>query len=139
MNGAMPSVIPSNVRPADHPAVASGRIGVLLVNLGTPDAANAASVRRYLREFLSDARVIENNGLLWKVILNGFILQVRPARKARDYEKIWNWDRNESPLKTITRAQADKLGAALAPHDRGRGPFSRCLTARSRLRQGYSS
>src|SRR6202795_4368900 len=102
-------------RPADHPKIASGAIGVLLVNLGTPDAADAASVRRYLREFLSDRRVIEQNPLVWKFILNGVILPFRPRRKARDYEKIWNREANESPLKTITRSQAEKLAAPLAP------------------------
>lgn len=93
------------------------RVGVLLVNLGTPDSADARGVRVYLREFLSDPRVIENQGLLWKVVLNGVILQVRPRRKARDYLKIWNTEKNESPLKTITRAQSDKLAAAIADHD----------------------
>ncbi len=91
----------------------STNVGVLLVNLGTPDTADARGVRVYLREFLSDPRVIENQGLLWKLALNGVILQIRPRRKARDYQKIWNNERNESPLKTITRAQAEKLGAAL--------------------------
>ena len=90
-----------------------GRIGVLIVNLGTPDATDAASVRRYLREFLSDARVIENQGLVWKFVLNAIILTTRPRRKGRDYEKIWNRERNESPLKTITRAQAGKLRSML--------------------------
>src|SRR3984893_6611637 len=102
-------------RPADHPKISSGAIGVLLVNLGTPDAADAASVRRYLREFLSDRRVIEQNPLVWKFILNGVILPFRPRRKARDYEKIWNREANESPLKTITRSQAAKLAPPLAP------------------------
>src|SRR5215472_18217006 len=88
-------------------------VGVLLVNLGTPDTADAKGVRVYLREFLSDPRVIENQGLLWKLILNGVILTTRPRRKARDYQKIWNTERNESPLKTISRAQAEKLSAAL--------------------------
>src|ERR1700709_1427194 len=90
------------------------RVGVLLVNLGTPDSADASGVRVYLKQFLSDPRVIENQGLLWKLALNGIILNTRPRRKARDYLKIWNTDRNESPLKTITRAQSDKLAAALA-------------------------
>ena len=93
------------------------RIGVLLVNLGTPDTADARGVRAYLKEFLSDARVIENQGLLWKLALNGIILRTRPARKARDYRKIWNNEKNESPLKTITRAQAEKLAADIASHD----------------------
>jgi ferrochelatase len=74
-------------------------------------------VRVYLREFLSDPRVIEDQGLKWKLILNGIILRVRPARKARDYAKIWNFEKNESPLKTITRSQADKLAEAIADHD----------------------
>lgn len=85
----------------------------MLVNLGTPDRADAQAVRVYLREFLSDARVIEKQTLLWKAILNGIILTVRPRRKAKDYLKIWNTERNESPLKTITRGQSDKLAASL--------------------------
>jgi ferrochelatase len=94
---------------------AGGRIGVLLANLGTPDATDPGSVRRYLREFLSDRRVIEDQGPVWKFVLNAIILPKRPRTKGRDYEKIWNRERNESPLKTITRAQAAKLRAALAP------------------------
>ena len=93
------------------------RVGVLLVNLGTPDTADARGVRVYLREFLSDVRVIEKQGLRWKLILNGIILQIRPRRKARDYRKIWNTEQNESPLKTITRAQSEKLAASIADHD----------------------
>jgi ferrochelatase len=93
------------------------RVGVLLVNLGTPDTADARGVRVYLKEFLSDPRVIEDQGLRWKLVLNGIILRIRPSRKARDYRKIWNTERNESPLKTITRAQAEKLAAAIADHD----------------------
>ena len=93
------------------------RIGVLLVNLGTPDTADTKGVRDYLREFLSDPRVIEDQGLLWKLALNGVILRIRPRRKARDYQKIWNTEKNESPLKTITRGQSDKLAAAIADHD----------------------
>jgi ferrochelatase len=91
----------------------SGKIGVLLVNLGTPEATDYWSMRRYLKEFLSDRRVIETNRVLWWLILNLVILTVRPARKGRDYDKIWNRARNESPLKTITRAQAEKLGKTL--------------------------
>jgi ferrochelatase len=111
----------SVVTPIDHSGPAAGpapeRVGVLLVNLGTPDTADARGVRVYLKEFLSDPRVIENQGLLWKLALNGFILRTRPARKARDYRKIWNLEKNESPLKTITRAQAEKLAADIASHD----------------------
>jgi ferrochelatase len=93
------------------------RVGVLLVNLGTPDTADTKGVRVYLREFLSDPRVIEDQGLRWKLILNGIILRIRPARKARDYRKIWNFEKNESPLKTITRSQSEKLAEAIADHD----------------------
>jgi ferrochelatase len=78
------------------------RIGILLVNLGTPDSADAKGVRVYLKEFLSDARVIENQGLLWKLVLNGIILRTRPRRKARDYQKIWNMEKNESPNMTMS-------------------------------------
>jgi ferrochelatase len=102
-------------RPPDHPDVKSGHVGVLLVNLGTPDATDYWSMRRYLKEFLSDRRVIEENRLKWWLVLNAIILSVRPARKGRDYEKIWNRELNESPLRTITRAQAEKLRAMLTP------------------------
>ena len=88
---------------------AGGRIGVLLVNLGTPDSTGYWAVRRYLREFLSDRRVIEENRLKWWLVLNLIILTVRPGRKGRDYDKIWNRERDESPLKTITRSQSDRL------------------------------
>src|ERR1700749_1185282 len=94
------SIDPAKIKTT--PAASAPRVGVLLINLGTPDTANAAGVRVYLREFLSDPRVIENQGLLWKLLLNGVILRIRPARKARDYLKIWNVAGNESPLKTIT-------------------------------------
>lgn len=100
--------------PKSHPVVRSGRIGVLLLNLGTPDATDYWSMRRYLKEFLSDRRVIEVPRLIWWPILNLIILTIRPGRKGRDYDKIWNRERNEGPLKTITRAQAERLNAALA-------------------------
>jgi protoporphyrin/coproporphyrin ferrochelatase len=111
----------SVVTPIDGSTAAAGlvpaRIGVLLVNLGTPDTADARGVRVYLKEFLSDPRVIENQGLVWKLVLNGIILRTRPARKAQDYRKIWNNEKNESPLKTITRSQAEKLAADIASRD----------------------
>lgn len=91
---------------------------MLLVNLGTPDTADARGVRVYLKEFLSDPRVIEDQGLIWKLVLNGIILRTRPSRKAKDYLKIWNTAQNESPLKTISRNQSDKLAAALDNSDR---------------------
>jgi ferrochelatase len=96
------------MRPDKGP-VLSGRIGVLLVNLGTPDSTGYWAMRRYLKEFLSDRRVIEENRLKWWLVLNLIVLTVRPGRKGRDYDKIWNKERNESPLKTITRSQSDKL------------------------------
>jgi protoporphyrin/coproporphyrin ferrochelatase len=111
-------VFMSEVSENDHSKSAAeaapGRVGVLLVNLGTPDTADAPGVRVYLKEFLSDPRVIENQGLFWKLVLNGIILRTRPRRKAVDYRKIWNNEKNESPLKTITRAQADKLATDIA-------------------------
>jgi ferrochelatase len=97
--------------------MAERRIGVLLVNLGTPEATDYWSMRRYLKEFLSDPRVIEENRIKWWLILNLIVLTVRPGRKGRDYDKIWNRARNESPLKTITRAQAEKLGTRLKARD----------------------
>jgi ferrochelatase len=105
-------------KPAGHPAVPPRRIGVLLVNLGTPDATDYWSMRRYLSEFLSDRRVIEENPVKWWLVLNLIILTVRPGRKGRDYDKIWNKARNESFLKTITRSQAEKLAAAMASDGR---------------------
>src|SRR5580698_4068837 len=88
-------------------------IGVLVVNLGTPDAPDAKAVRRYLKQLLTDPRVIEKRGLVWKLILNGVILPIRSRRKARDYKRISNNDKNESPFKTITRSQAEKLAGIL--------------------------
>ena len=105
-----------SAKPAGHPALPPRRIGVLLVNLGTPDATDYWSMRKYLKEFLSDRRVIEVNRIKWWLVLNLIILSVRPGRKGKDYEKIWNRDKNESFLKTITRSQAEKLAAAYA-HD----------------------
>ncbi len=112
----MTAVAPiGNAKPV--PEARPERVGVLLVNLGTPDTADARGVRVYLKEFLSDPRVIEDQGLRWKLILNGIILRIRPGRKARDYRKIWNTEKNESPLKTITRAQSEKLAEAISDHD----------------------
>jgi ferrochelatase len=104
--------VPDGSRPG---GAAPCKIGVLLSNLGTPDATDYWSVRRYLSEFLSDRRVIEASRLAWFFVLNGLIL-TRPSRKAKDYAAIWNRELNESPLKTITRAQAQKLQASI---DRG--------------------
>jgi ferrochelatase len=98
-----------DLKPVDHPPVRVGRIGVLLLNLGTPEATDYWSMRRYLKEFLSDRRVIETPRLLWWPVLNLIVLTTRPGRKGRDYDTIWNKERNEGPLKTITRSQAEKL------------------------------
>jgi ferrochelatase len=102
--------------PKDHPDVKHGRVGVLLLNLGTPDGTDYWSMRRYLKEFLSDERVIEEPRWKWWPILNLIILTVRPGRKGRDYATIWNNDRDEGPLKTITRAQAENLARRLSAH-----------------------
>ena len=90
--------------PADHPPILPPRIGVLLVNLGTPDAPDTGSVRRYLREFLSDRRVVELPPLLWQPILLGAILPRRPKTSAHAYQQVWRED--GSPLAAITRQQA---------------------------------
>jgi ferrochelatase len=108
--------------PGDHPAVPFGRIGVLIVNLGTPDATDYWSMRRYLKEFLSDRRVIETPRAIWWPILNLIILTVRPSRKGRDYDTIWNKELNEGPLRTITRSQSDKLAAFVAQGGVGGDP-----------------
>ena len=102
--------------PDGHPRVAYGKVGVLLLNLGTPDATDYWSMRRYLKEFLSDTRVIEEPRWKWWPILNLVILTVRPGRKGKDYATIWNTERNEGPLKTITRNQAEALAQRLVGH-----------------------
>lgn len=93
--------------PADHPPVAQGEVGVLLVNLGTPDGTDYWSMRRYLSEFLSDPRVIEVNPFLWQLILQGPILTFRPSKSGAAYKKVWTED--GSPLLSYTKAQAKKL------------------------------
>jgi protoporphyrin/coproporphyrin ferrochelatase len=108
-----PAAAARDPRPGGHPPAASGRVGVLIVNLGTPEGADYWSIRRYLKEFLSDRRVIETPRAIWLPILQ-FILLRRPGLKRSDYEAIWNRERNESPLKTITRSQSEKLAAALS-------------------------
>ncbi|WP_026379892.1 ferrochelatase [Afifella pfennigii] len=106
------------VLPADHPPVRSGRIGVLLINLGTPDGTDYWPMRRYLKEFLSDRRVIETPRLLWWPILNGVVLSKRPQKSGEAYATIWNKELNESPLRTFTRSQSDKLAADFAAEER---------------------
>lgn len=97
--------------PPDHPIVKAGRIGVLLVNLGTPDAPTPKAVRRYLKEFLSDPRVVEIPKLVWWPILNGIILTTRPRKSAHAYGQVWGPD--GSPLAAITKAQACALQGRL--------------------------
>ncbi len=91
----------------------ASRVGVLLVNLGTPDGTAYKPMWRYLREFLSDPRVIELNRFVWYPILYGPVLMLRPQKSGANYARIWNRERNESPLHTFTRSQSEKLGAAL--------------------------
>lgn len=99
--------------PEGHPEVRQGELGVLLINLGTPDAPEPGAVRRYLKEFLSDRRVIELNPLLWQPILRGIVLTTRPRKSAEAYAKIWDHETGESPLRAITRAQAVALSQAM--------------------------
>jgi len=93
----------------NHPDIKFGKTGVLLINLGTPDSTNWWDIRRYLKEFLSDTRVIEVNPVIWQIILNLFILNFRPSKTAQAYKKIWLKETNESPLRYYTRNQAEKL------------------------------
>ena len=93
----------------EHPKIKFGKTGVLLINLGTPDSTKWLDIRRYLKEFLSDRRVIEVNPILWKVILNLIILTFRPSKTAKAYKKIWMKDKNMSPLRYYTQVQSVKL------------------------------
>lgn len=99
--------MPDTRFPENHPAVAHGRVGVLLANLGTPEAATAPAVRRYLAQFLSDRRVIEIPRAVWWPILHGIILRTRPAKSAHAYAQVWT--QQGSPLAAITAAQASAL------------------------------
>ena len=100
-------------KPADHPRFPKPEIGVLLLNLGTPDGTDYWPVRRYLSEFLSDRRVIETNPLIWQPILQGAILSFRPQKSGANYARIWDKAENDSPLRVITRRQAASLQARL--------------------------
>jgi|TARA_Y100000817_G_scaffold151107_1_gene118180 ferrochelatase len=97
----------------DHPKINYGRTGLLLVNLGTPDSTSWWDIRKYLKEFLSDKRVIELNPILWKIILNVFILNFRPSKTAKAYKEIWMKDKNVSPLRHYTEMQTKKLSEKL--------------------------
>ena len=101
----------------EHPEVKFGKTGVLLINLGTPDSTNWWDIRKYLKEFLSDRRVIEVNPFLWQIILNLFILTFRPSKTAKAYKKIWMKDKNMSPLRYYTEMQSLSLIHISSPRD----------------------
>lgn len=113
INSPHNDAIAANARPDGHRAIPRERVGILLVNLGTPDAATPAAVKRYLREFLSDERIVDLPRALWLPILHGVILNVRPAATAKNYAKIWRTESNESPLRYFTRTQAEKLATRM--------------------------
>ena len=94
---------------SEHPQINYGKTGVLLVNLGTPDSTDWLDIRKYLKEFLSDRRVIEVNPIIWKVILHLFILNLRPSKTAKAYKEIWMKNENMSPLRYYTIMQTKKL------------------------------
>ena len=100
-----------------HPPIKFGKTGVLIINLGTPDSTNWFDIRKYLKEFLSDRRVIEVNPLIWQIILNLFILNLRPSKTAKAYKEIWMKDENMSPLLYYTQRQAQKLSDSISKKD----------------------
>jgi ferrochelatase len=100
-------------RPKGHPSLPPKKLAVVIANLGTPDGTGYWPMRRYLSEFLSDKRVVDLPAWKWQPILQGIILTIRPGRSGAKYRSIWNWERDESPLLTITRAQADALRTRL--------------------------
>lgn len=102
--------------PKEHPAVSQGRMGVLLTNLGTPDATDYWSMRRYLKEFLSDPRVIEAPRWLWWIILNGIILTIRPFKSGAAYDRMWDYERGDSPLRLIAQDQVAALKKRFEKH-----------------------
>jgi len=98
----------------DHPQIKFGKTGVLIINLGTPDSTKWLDIRRYLKEFLSDRRVIEVNPILWQLILNLIILNLRPSKTAKAYKEIWMKDINMSPLMYYTQKQAEKVSNSIS-------------------------
>ena len=98
----------------NHPPIKYGNTGVLIINLGTPDSTNWFDIRKYLKEFLSDRRVIEVNPLIWQIILNLFILNFRPSKTAKAYKEIWMKDENISPLLYYTKKQSEKVSNSLS-------------------------
>ena len=101
----------------EHPPVKFGKTGVLIINLGTPDSTSWFDIRKYLKEFLSDRRVIEVNPIVWQIILNVFILTFRPSKTAKAYKEIWMKDKNISPLLYYTQKQAEKLSSTMSEKD----------------------
>ncbi len=99
--------------PAGHPPIRQPKIGVLLLNLGTPDGTDYWSMRRYLSEFLSDRRVIETSPLIWQPILQGIVLSTRPQKSGENYKRIWDQAENDSPLRVITKRQVRALQARM--------------------------
>ena len=98
----------------EHPPINFGKTGVLIINLGTPDSTSWLDIRKYLKEFLSDRRVIEVNPIIWQLILNVFILTFRPSKTAKAYKEIWMKDKNISPLLHYTQKQAEKLSSTMS-------------------------
>ena len=98
----------------NHPQIKFGKTGVLIVNLGTPDSTSWFDIRKYLKEFLSDKRVIEVNPIIWQIILNVFILNLRPSKTAKAYKEIWMKEENMSPLLYYTQMQAQKLSSSIS-------------------------
>ncbi len=101
----------------DHPKINYGKTGILIINLGTPDSTNWLDIRKYLKEFLSDRRVIEVNPIIWQIILNLFILTFRPSKTAKAYKEIWMRDKDMSPLRYYTESQAQKLSKQIGNED----------------------
>ena len=101
----------------NHPTIKFGKTGVLIINLGTPDSTNWLDIRKYLKEFLSDRRVIEVNPIIWQLILNIFILNFRPSKTAKAYKEIWMREENISPLLYYTKKQSENISKFLADDD----------------------
>ncbi len=115
MSDAVPETTQTHL-PEGHPEVHAPKTGVLLLNLGTPEATDYWTIRRYLSEFLSDKRVIDYPGWFWQPILQGMILTRRPFKTGEAYKKVWDQEWNESPLRTITRSQCEKISAKFKDH-----------------------
>ena len=98
----------------NHPPIKYGKTGVLIVNLGTPDSTSWFDIRKYLKEFLSDKRVIEVNPIIWQIILNLFILNFRPSKTAKAYKEIWMKNENISPLLFYTKKQSEKISQSIS-------------------------